>query len=60
LAVIVARQIIGRRHKAGWKQAELAVKAGVRLETVRRIESAQRPTGAAVDKIDRALRQAGV
>ncbi len=60
LAVIVARQLIRRRQQAGWTQAELAVKARVRLQTVRRIEGGQGPTVAAVDKIDRALRGAGV
>lgn len=61
LAVIVAQQIIQRRRQAGWTQVELAAHAGLRQETVRRIESgAHAPVVTTVDKIDRALGKAGV
>jgi DNA-binding XRE family transcriptional regulator len=61
LDVILARQIIRRRHAAGWTQAELARQARVREETVSRLESGKHaPTVTTVDKLDRALRAAGV
>jgi|GEM_PF-3466559 len=60
LDVIVARQIIRRRQAAGWTQAELAERAGVRQETVSRIESGKHaPNLSTVDRLDRALKQAG-
>jgi DNA-binding XRE family transcriptional regulator len=60
LDVLLARQIIRRRQAAGWTQAELARRAGVRQETVSRIESGKHaPTVATVDKLDRALREGG-
>ncbi|HUG91914.1 MAG TPA: helix-turn-helix domain-containing protein [Planctomycetaceae bacterium] len=60
LDVIVARQIIRRRRTAGWSQAELAARAGVRQETVSRLESGRHaPTVRTVDKLDRALREVG-
>ncbi len=59
LRVILARQIIQRREAACWTQAELAAHAGVRQETLSRIESGKNaPNVATVDKIDRALRRA--
>lgn len=61
LDAILAGQIVRRRQAAGWTQAELARQAGVREETVSRLESARHtPTIATVDKLDRALRAAGV
>jgi len=58
---IVARQVFRRRQAAGWSQAELAAQAGVRPETVSRLESGRHaPHVATVDKLDRALRAAGV
>lgn len=61
LDVILARQIIRRRQAAGWTQAELARQAGVREETVNRLESGKHaPTVTTVEKLDRALRAAGV
>jgi DNA-binding XRE family transcriptional regulator len=61
LDVILARQIIRRRQAAGWTQAELARRAGVREETVSRVESAKHaPTLTTVEKLDRALRASGV
>jgi DNA-binding XRE family transcriptional regulator len=61
LRVILARQLIRRRQAAGWTQAELAVRAGVRQETISRLETGKHaPNVATVDKLDRALRAAGV
>jgi ribosome-binding protein aMBF1 (putative translation factor) len=59
--VVIAREIIERRRKAGWSQAKLAQQAGVREETVKRLESGQYPTAVkTVEKIDQALTNAGV
>jgi ribosome-binding protein aMBF1 (putative translation factor) len=59
--VSIARTIITRRKAAGWSQAELAAKAGVRMETVNRLESGRHsPNVRTVDKIDAALKAAGV
>jgi ribosome-binding protein aMBF1 (putative translation factor) len=61
LRAVLARQIARRRAAAGWSQAELAAAAGVRQETVSRIESGKNaPNVATVDKLDRALKRAGV
>ena len=61
LQVIIARQICERRHKAGLSQAELAKQAGVRQETLSRLERGKHaPTVRTVEKIDRALSAAGV
>jgi ribosome-binding protein aMBF1 (putative translation factor) len=60
LRAILAQQIIRRRQAAGWTQAQLAEHAGVRQETVSRIESGKNaPNVATVDKLDRALNEAG-
>ena len=57
--VIMARQIIRGRKAAGWTQAELATRAGVRQETISRIETGKHSPGLkTMAKIDRALRQA--
>jgi DNA-binding XRE family transcriptional regulator len=59
--VIIARQVIRGRKAAGWTQAELAVRAGVRQETISRIETGKHSPGLkTMAKIDRALRKAGV
>jgi ribosome-binding protein aMBF1 (putative translation factor) len=61
LRAILARQIIRRREAVGWTQAELAGRAGVRQETVSRIETGRHaPNISTVDKLDRALQEAGV
>ncbi|MGD9857752.1 MAG: helix-turn-helix transcriptional regulator [Planctomycetaceae bacterium] len=55
----LARKIIGRRRTLGLTQVELARRAGVRAETISRLEAAKHvPSIATVDKIDRALRAA--
>lgn len=60
LQVIIARQIQDGRRLAGLSQAELARLAGVRQETVSRLESGKHaPTVRTVEKIDRALVRAG-
>lgn len=59
LDALVAREIVQRRRKAGLSQAELARRAGIRPETLSRIEQARHaPSVRTVDKIDRALRTA--
>jgi DNA-binding XRE family transcriptional regulator len=61
LRAILARQIVRRRRAARWTQAELAARAGVRQETVSRIEGGKNaPNVTTVDKLDRALKAAGV
>jgi ribosome-binding protein aMBF1 (putative translation factor) len=55
----LARRIILRRRKAGLTQAQLARRAGIRAETLCRIEKAKMTPGTVVfDKIHRALEQA--
>jgi len=57
LRAILARDIIKDRIALGWSQRELARRAGIRPETLCRIESGQHtPTVATVERIDRALR----
>jgi DNA-binding XRE family transcriptional regulator len=61
LRVLLAQKIIRGREAAGWTQAELAARAGVRQETISRLETGKHaPNVRTVDKIDRALRSAGV
>lgn len=55
----IARSIIQERRTAGLSQQELARRAGVRQETVSRLESGKHsPTVRTVEKIDRALQVA--
>lgn len=57
----IAREIITRRLAAGWTQDKLARQAGLRVETISRLEGAKHhPQQATIDKIDRALTKAGV
>lgn len=57
--VIIARQVIRARKTAGWTQAELAAHAGVRQETISRIETGKHSPGlTTMAKIDRALKHA--
>src|SRR5260370_16145877 len=59
--VIIARQVIRGRKAAGWTQAVLAARAGVRQETISRIETGKHSPGLkTMAKIDRALKDAGV
>jgi DNA-binding XRE family transcriptional regulator len=59
LAVIQARDILRARRKAGLSQAELARRAGIRPETLNRIEQGRnKPSVPTIAKIDRALRTA--
>ena len=59
LQVIIARQLIERRRQAGLSQAEVAKRAGIRQETVSRLESGKHaPTVRTVEKIDRVLAEA--
>ncbi len=55
----LARKIVRHRRRLGLTQSELARGAGIRLETLNRIEHAQRsPAVATIKKIDRALKAA--
>jgi DNA-binding XRE family transcriptional regulator len=57
--VLLARKIIRRRRAAGLSQADLAKRAGVRVETLSRLEHAKHsPNVVTVDKIVRVLEQA--
>jgi DNA-binding XRE family transcriptional regulator len=57
----IARSVIRRRKAAGLSQAELAATAGVRTATVNRLKGGRHsPNVRTVDKIDAALRKAGV
>lgn len=53
----IARNIVGDRVKAGLSQRELARVAGVRVETLCRIETGKHTASTAtIDKLDRALK----
>jgi DNA-binding XRE family transcriptional regulator len=55
----LARSILRQRRRAGLTQVELAHRAGIRPETLNRIEHGKvSPSVATVEKIDRALREA--
>ena len=61
LNVSIVQDIIRDRRRLGLSQADLARAAGIRPETLSRIESGTRcPSVATVDKLDRALREAEV
>jgi DNA-binding XRE family transcriptional regulator len=56
LQVSLARKIIRRRRAAGLTQLELSQRAGIRPETLNRIEQGKHaPSIATVEKIERAL-----
>ena len=58
LDVVMAQEIIRARRKLGLTQAELARQAGIRAETLNRIEQGRNsPTMRTMQKIDRALKQ---
>lgn len=53
---IMARQLVKDRQKAGLSQAELATRAGLRQETISRIESGKvTPTIKTMEAIDKVL-----
>ncbi len=55
----LARKIIRDRVAAGMSQRDLASRAGVRVETLCRIETGKHtPSVPTIDKLDRALKQA--
>lgn len=59
LKVSIARSILRERRAAGLTQAELARRAGIRTETLNRIERGKHaPSVATVEKIERALKKA--
>jgi DNA-binding XRE family transcriptional regulator len=54
----IARGIIRDRRGLAWSQAELARRAGIRVETLNRIERAKvTPDAATLNKIDAAIRR---
>ena len=54
--ISIARDLINDRIRRGWTQTELARRAGVRLETISRIESGKHiPRQETLIKLDRAL-----
>jgi ribosome-binding protein aMBF1 (putative translation factor) len=56
IRVTIARRIITDRKSAGLSQSELARRAGIRAETLNRLEKALRiPDVSAIRKIERAL-----
>jgi DNA-binding XRE family transcriptional regulator len=56
----IARKLVSRRIKAGLTQKELAKRAGVRLETVCRLEGGRHaPTRETISRLDAALTKAG-
>ena len=58
---MLARRIVAARNRAGWTQAELARRAGVRKETIHRIEAGKNnPDEATFKKIEKALVAEGV
>ncbi len=59
LAVLQARDILRARRELGLSQAELARRAGIRPETLNRIEHGRnKPSVPTMAKIDRALKAA--
>jgi ribosome-binding protein aMBF1 (putative translation factor) len=59
MRAVLARDIVRDREQVGWSQAELARRAGIRVETLNRIETGKHtPSVATIEKIDDALRAA--
>jgi DNA-binding XRE family transcriptional regulator len=60
MRTMMARKIIAARHAVGLSQAALARKAGIRVETLNRLEKGKHtPDLATMAKINRALDDAG-
>lgn len=58
---LLARRIVAARKKARWSQAELARQAGVRKETIHRIEAGKNnPDESTFGRIEKALKAGGV
>ena len=58
---LLARRIVAARNRAGWSQAELARRAGVRKETIHRIEAGKNnPDESTYNKIEKAFKAEGV
>jgi DNA-binding XRE family transcriptional regulator len=56
----IGRDLVTRRIAAGWTQKELAKRAGVRLETISRLEAGKHaPTRETMTRLDGALKKAG-
>ncbi len=59
LAVSIARSILRERRALGLSQVELARRAGIRAETLNRVERGKfSPSVATLEKLDRALKAA--
>jgi ribosome-binding protein aMBF1 (putative translation factor) len=59
MLVSIARSILRHRRRAGLTQVELARRAGIRAETLNRIEQGKHsPSISTVEKIERALKEA--
>jgi transcriptional regulator with XRE-family HTH domain len=59
MRAVLARDIVSDRERVGWTQAELARRAGIRVETLNRIETGKHtPSVDSIEKIDAALRNA--
>ena len=59
MRAVLARDIVRDRERIGWSQAELARRAGIRVETLNRIETGKHtPSVATIEKIDAAFRAA--
>ncbi|MGH7138879.1 MAG: helix-turn-helix transcriptional regulator [Pirellulales bacterium] len=57
MRALLARDLIRSRRALGWSQAELARRAGVRPETLNRIEQGKHAASVpTIDKLDRALK----
>jgi DNA-binding XRE family transcriptional regulator len=53
---LLARRIVVARNRAGWSQAELGRRAGVRKETIHRIEAGKNnPDESTFNKIEKAF-----
>jgi len=58
MRAMLARKIIRRRRALGLSQVELARRAGIRAETLNRLEQGKHsPSIATVDKLERAFSQ---